>query len=425
MSRKTMILVLAATIIAEIVVVSYIIKLNKKVRVTDSNSTIALNSSQGINENPKQSASGGQGAAESPQGHTEATETQQQPEQQSQEETPTVEIPLDKQQMIGVKTVEVAIKPFVKTIRTVGRVEYDETKLATINTKVEGWIEKLYVDYTGRYVKRGEPLAEIYSPELFATQKELINTIKWAKSSNADQNQQVNQLLLKDADSMIEAARTRLKLWDITDEQIKKIEETESPIRTLTIYSPVNGYVVEKMAIQGMRMMPGEKLFDIADLSTVWILADVYEYDLALIKEGEPAKIVLSYFPNKEFDSRIEYVYPTLSDKTRTVKVRFSIQNADGELKPKMFTNVQIKIDLGKKLVIPQDSIIDTGARQVVYVDKGDGYFEPREIKIGLRADEMVEVLKGLKEGEKVAASGTFLIDSEAVLKGVTPLEQR
>lgn len=355
------------------------------------------------------------------QGHTEATETPQETAQMP-EEVPTVEIPLDKQQMIGVKTVEAIVKPFEKNIRTVGRVEYDETKLATINTKVEGWIEKLYVDYTGRYVKRGEPLAEIYSPELYATQQELINALKWKGSANADQNEQVEQFLSKDAGAVIEAARTRLKLWDITDEQLKKIEETKTPLRTLKIYSPVNGYVVEKMAIAGMRVMPGEKLFDIADLSTVWVIADIYEYELPFIKEGLPAKLSLSYYPNKEFSSKIEYVYPSLADKTRTVKIRFSNQNSDNELKPQMFTNVEIKIALGNKLSIPQDAIIDTGTRQIVYVDKGEGYFEPREIKIGLRADEMVEVIAGLKEGEKVAASGTFLIDSEAVLKGVTPL---
>ncbi len=341
-----------------------------------------------------------------------------------EEEAPTVEIPLDKQQMIGVKTVEATVKPLEKNIRTVGRVEYDETKLATVNTKIEGWIEKLYVDYTGRYVKRGEPLVEVYSPELYATQQELVNALKWKGSARAEQGERVAQFLSKDADAVIEAARLRLKLWDITDEQLRRIEEIKAPVRTLTIYSPVNGYVVEKMAIQGMRVMPGEKLFDIADLSTVWVIADIYEYELPFIKEGLPARISLSYYPDKAFSSKIEYIYPTLADRTRTAKIRLSIQNPDNELKPQMFTHIEIRIGLGPKLIIPQDSIIDTGTRQIVYVDKGEGYFEPREIKIGLRANDMVEVIAGLKEGERVAASGTFLIDSEAVLKGVAPLHQ-
>jgi Cu(I)/Ag(I) efflux system membrane fusion protein len=174
-----------------------------------------------------------------------------------------------------------------------------------------------------------------------------------------------------------------------------------------------------------MRVMPGEKLFDVADLSTVWVIADVYEYELSSIRVGETASISLSYFPGREFKTKIDYVYPTLSGETRTARVRFSIPNADGRLKPQMYTSVEIKINLGAKLAIPDDAIIDTGTRQIVYVDKGDGYFEPREVILGLRAEGYREVLKGLKAGEKVAAAAAFLIDSEAQLKGVKPLEKK
>jgi len=174
--------------------------------------------------------------------------------------------------------------------------------------------------------------------------------------------------------------------------------------------------------IQGMRVMPGEKLFDVADLSTIWIISDIYEYELSLIKVGQTAKISLSYFPGKEFTSRIDYVYPALAGETRTAKVRFTIPNPGGQLKPQMFTNVEVKINLGKKLAIPDDAVIDTGTRQIVYVDKGEGYFEPREVMLGVRAEGLREVLMGLKAGEKVASSATFLIDSEAQLKGVKPL---
>ncbi len=337
------------------------------------------------------------------------------------EEPPTVEISPEKQQLIGVKTTVVSVKPLQKVIRTVGRIEYDERRFATVNTKIEGWIEKLYVDYTGRYVKKGEPLAEIYSPELIATQQEFINAIKW-KSEIKSQKSEVEKTLSKDAESIVNAARQRLRLWDIADEQIKEIEETGTPIRTLTIYSPASGYVVQKTALQGMRVMPGERLFDVADLSTVWVLSDIYEYELPLIRQGQAAKISLSYFPGKEFSSTIDYVYPSLSGETRTAKVRFTIPNPGGLLKPQMFTNVEIKVDAGKKLAIPSDAVIDTGARQIVYVDKGEGLFEPREVMLGLRAEGFREVLMGLKAGEKVASSATFLIDSEAQLKGVTPL---
>ena len=357
-------------------------------------------------------------------GHAEgeAPQAQQQAsKEKTEEEIPTVEIPLEKQQLIGVKTVEVSVKPLHKIIRTVGRIEYDERKLATVNTKFEGWIEKLYVDYTGRYVKKGEPLAEIYSPELLATQQEFINLLRWARQG---QDNNLGRMLTKDAEAIIEASKQRLRLWDITDDQIKKIEETGKPIKTLTVYSPVSGYVLKKMALQGMRVMPGEKLFDVADLSTVWVISDIYEYEIPLIKVGQTARISLSYFSGKEFSSMIDYIYPTLSSETRTAKARFSIPNPGLMLKPQMFINVEIRINFGNRLAIPDDVVIDTGIRQIVYVDKGDGYFEPREITLGLKGTGMVEVTEGLKAGEKVASSANFLIDSEAKLKGVVPLHK-
>src|SRR5208337_451149 len=186
-------------------------------------------------------------------------------------------------------------------------------------------------------------------------------------------------------------------------------EQTGNPARTLTIYSPVSGYVVQKMAFQGMRVMPGEKLYDIADLSTVWIVSDIFEYELPLIKTGEKALISLSYFPGREFSSTIDYVYPTIAGDTRSAKIRFTIDNPGNKLKPQMYTNVDVKINLGKRLVIPDDAVLDAGKRQVVYVDKGEGNFEPREVSIGIKADGMVEVTKGLLAGERVASAANFL----------------
>ncbi len=346
-------------------------------------------------------------------------------EEDADEEENTVEIEPEKQQLIGVKTTEAAVQPMQKIIRTVGRIEYNERLLATVNTKFEGWIEKLHVDYTGKYVKKGEPLAEIYSPELVATQQEFLNVLRWKQSAVSDQQSAVSSMLAKDAERIVDAAKQRLKLWDITDEQIEKIKESGKPIRTLTVYSPVSGYVVQKMALQGMRVMPGEKLFDLADLSTVWVISDIYEYELGLIKVGQTARISLSYFPGKVFSSSIDYIYPSLSPETRTAKVRFTIDNPSAQLKPQMFTNVEIKIDMGKRLAVPDDAIIDTGTRQIIYVDKGEGYFEPREVHLGLKADGMTEVLHGVEAGERVASSGTFLIDSEAQLKGVRPVKKK
>ena len=359
---------------------------------------------------------------------------------QAVQEVPQVEIAPELQQRIGVKTVKAAVKPIQKTIRTVGRIEIDERNQATVNTKIEGWIEKLYVDYTGRYVKKGEPLAEIYSPELLATQQEFIHTKKWAGKQTIKALQEghdhgapaeapepvsdLKQMLEKDATATLEAARQRLRLWDISEEQIKKIEQTGQPVRTLTLYSPVSGYITQKMVVQGMKVMPGEKLFDVADFSHVWIVADIYEYELSTVRVGQPVKITLSYFPGRVWSSRIDYIYPVFSADTRTAKVRLTLPNPRGQLKPQMFTNVEIRIDLGRKLTIPDSAAIDTGKGQVVYVDRGNGTFEPREIQTGLRADGAVEVLRGLKAGEKVASSANFLIDSEAQLKGVKPLSK-
>jgi Cu(I)/Ag(I) efflux system membrane fusion protein len=380
---------------------------------------------------------------------TEKTKTDKLEAQQevtAAEEVPQIELSPEQQQLIGVKTVKVILKPMQKVIRTVGRIEADEQKLATINTKIEGWIEKLYVDYTGRYVRKGEPLVEIYSPELLATQQEYLSILKWtakqtvpadrpdAAQSGRDQTKtqarsepvsELRDMIAKDARATLAAARERLRLWDISEEQINRIEETGKPVRTLILYSPVSGFVTQKAAIQGMKVMPGEKLFDIADLSTLWIVADIYEYELPFVRVGQQARITLSYFPGREMTSRIDYIYPTISADTRTAKVRLTLQNPGGQFKPQMFTNVEIRIGLGKKLVIPESAVIDTGVEQVVYVDRGNGVYEPRVVQVGLRADGAVEVLRGLKGGEKVVSSANFLIDSEAQLKGVKPLRKK
>jgi len=362
-------------------------------------------------------------------------------EEQAAQEVPQVDIAPEQQKLIGVKTAKVSVSPFKKVIRTVGRVETDERRQATVNAKIEGWIERLYVDYTGAYVKKGEPLADIYSPELLATQLEFINSLKWAgKKFNADEAtheghehsasdtepvSDLQKMLNDDAAEAIEAARQRLLLWDVSEAQLAQIEETGKPIRTITLYSPVSGFITEKMALLGMKVMPGEKLFDVADLSNLWVVADIYEYELPFIKVGQNAKITLSYIDGKEMSSRIDYIYPSISGETRTAKVRFSLPNPNGQLKPQMYTNVEIAVDMGKRLIVPESALIDTGEKQVVYVDLGTGAFEPREVKLGLRANGYAEVLKGLKEGETVSTAANFLIDSEAQLRGVTPLSDK
>ncbi len=358
-----------------------------------------------------------QKTAPQPASHTAHEEAKEEPDAQTEEaeETPLVEISPEKQQMIGVKTAVVDFQPLQKIIRTVGRVEYDERRITTITTHIEGWIEKLFVNYTGRYVKKGEPLLSIYSHELISTQEEYLIAYKWRQK-------QSGTALEESAVSLLNAARKRLYIWDISDKQIEEIEELGRPVKALTIYSPVEGYVSEKTAFEGMMIKAGEPLFKIADLSNLWIIADIYEYELPFVKIGDVSRIALSYLPGREFSSKIDYIYPSLSAETRTAKVRFSIPNTGAQLMPQMFTGIEIKIGLGRKLAVPDDAVIDTGTRQVVYVDKGDGYFEPREVMLGLRAEGMREVIAGLKKGEKIAVSANFLIDSEAQLKGVKPL---
>ena len=366
-------------------------------------------------------------------GQTETPVREEGPKKASEstkDEHAAVEIPSDKQQLIGVKKVEATVRTLEKVIRTIGRIEYDETKLVTVNSKVEGWIERLHADYTGRYVKKGEPLADIYSPELFATQLEYPNLLKWRteKAHRFQRNLEfrwgdrygtTGQMITFDLEAMIQVAQQRMKFWDITEGQIKELEAEGKPKMTFTLHSPVSGYVIQKPAVRGKRFEAGEKLFDLADLSTLWVISDIYVYELPLVKVGQPAKIGLSFLPGKEFTSKIDYIYPLLAGETRTAKVRFIISNPGGQLKPQMFTNVEIKIDLGKRLVIPEDAVIDTGTRKVVYVDKEEGYLEPREVTLGLQGEGVVEVTRGLQTGEKVAAAANFLIDSEAKLKGV------
>lgn len=352
-------------------------------------------------------------------------------QQENDRESQAVEIAPDKQQMIGIKTAEAKIVPLKKTLRTIGRVEFDERKLTTVNVKVEGWVEKLYADYTGKYVKKGEPLAEIYSPELMSTQLEFINLLKWRRDQAhrfqrnvefewGDRYGTTAKVLSYDLEAVIQVAKQKLALWEIPDEEVKKLEEEREPLKTLTVRAPSSGYVFQKPAFKGTRVSPGDKIFDVVDLSSVWVIADIYEYEIPFVKIGQKARITLRYYPDKEFISKVDFVYPSLSGQTRTGRARFVIPNHNALLKPQMFADVEMEIDLGQKLAIPATAILDTGVRQVVYVDTGDGYFAPRQVKLGDRTDEMVEVIGGLKAGEKVASSAVFLIDSEAKLKGVS-----
>jgi len=319
----------------------------------------------------------------------------------------SIQLSPDRQQLLGVVLTPVAMRPMTREVRTVGRVEYDERRLAFVNTKFAGWIERLDIDFTGVFVKKGQTLMAIYSPELVSAQEEYLLALRAVRSLPAGTN--VSRELL-------DATRRRLLSWDIREDHIKELETTGKTTRTLDIHSPISGYVIEKMALQGLRVEPGMNLYKIADTSQVWIDAAIYEYEVPLIKLGQEATVDLSYAPGEVLRGKVSYVYPYLDEKTRTVRVRLEFPNPHGALKPGMYADVVLKAERGEALAVPQTAVLDTGSRKLVFVSRGEGRFDPREIKTGYLAAGYYQVLEGLAQGEKVVTSANFLIDSESQL---------
>ncbi len=320
----------------------------------------------------------------------------------------------ERQQISGVRFGKVEYRNLEKVIRTVGRMEFDEKKISMVNPKIGGWIEDLYVDYTGKIVRKGQPLLSIYSPDLVAAQEEVLLALKAKKILGASPIAEVAE----GGDRLLQGARRRLLLWDITPKQLETLEQTGEIKKSMVLYSPVDGFVMEKMAYKGMSIMPGTGLYKIGDLTSIWVIADIYEYELPFIKIGDRAQITLAYFPGETFEGTATYIYPSLDPKTRTAKVRFDLPNPEFKLKPEMWANVELKVPLGRKLVIPEDAVMDSGTMQMAFVDRGQGHFESRHIQVGSKAEGYYEVLSGVKEGERVVTSANFLIDSESQLKG-------
>jgi len=318
-------------------------------------------------------------------------------------------------QNIGVKVEDVVKRKLNKTIRAVGKVDYDERRVYSVNSKIMGWVEKLYVDYTGKLIHKGEPLMELYSPELVSTQEEYLQALRYRKSMQQSSLEEAR----KGSDDLIQSAKRRLQYWDIPESEIKALEERGTPNKTMTIYSPADGIVMEKMVQKGQNIMGGMELFKIADLSTVWVLADVYQYELPWVKVGGQVEIELSYLAGKSFKGTITYVYPYLNMETKTAKVRVEVQNTqDFELKPGMYATVKISSPTTVfDVAVPEDAIIRSGERNIAVMALGGGYFDPREVKLGLTAEGYVQILDGIREGEKIVVSSQFLIDSESNLK--------
>ncbi|OQW33181.1 MAG: efflux transporter periplasmic adaptor subunit [Nitrospira sp. SG-bin1] len=324
-------------------------------------------------------------------------------------------IPPERLQTIGVKYGQVTRRPLETAIRTVGRVAVDERRLAKVTIKFHGWIEALFVSALGDHVKKGQRLFTIYSPDLVATQEEYLLALQGRKQLGESEFPDV----ARSSQELLEATRHRLHLWDISEEHIRDLERTRQVRKTLPIHSPIAGTVIRKEVVQGAHVEPGQELYTIVDLSRVWILADIYEYELSFVKAGQKAAVTLSYDPSTVLTGQVSFIYPTLDPKTRTAKVRFELDNADEKLKPDMYANVELRVNLGTRLSIPQEAIIESGQKQVVFLHLGGGKLEPRLIKTGVKAGEWSEVLTGLNEGEHIVTSANFLIDSESRLKSV------
>lgn len=325
----------------------------------------------------------------------------------------TVKISPDRQQLIGVQYGQVTSQALARTIRTVGKVTYDETKVSRVQTKISGWIDRVYVDFTGRLVTRGQPLFSLYSPELVSTQQEFLLA---SRARDHLGTSSVKEIAANTA-SLYDSARERLRLWDISEAQITDLERRGTPVKTMTLYSPITGFVITRNAFPGQRVTPEGELYTIADLRTIWVLADVYEYEVPLIRLGQAATMTLPYLPGKTFTGRITYINPQFDNTTRTLKVRLEFPNPGEGLKPDMYANVDLRIDYGEHLAVPQEAVLDSGTEQIVFVAREGGYFEPRKVKLGPKVGTLYVVLAGLKAGEQVVTSANFLIDSESQLK--------
>jgi RND family efflux transporter MFP subunit len=324
-----------------------------------------------------------------------------------------VSIDARRQQLIGVRTARVERRRAAVDVRANGTVAFDETKETEISSKVDGWVRDLKANYTGMSVRKGDPLFTLYSPELLATENEFIVALRG--------QQQAQQSTLPEArdhaERLIQAVRERLMFWDVSVAEIREMERRGRALGVTTFVSPASGVIVEKGVVEGSRIAAGQRLFKLADLSSVWVEADVYERDLAAVRVGQAASVTLEAYPGEEFHGRVSYLYPSMAEQTRTLRVRLQFDNARGRLRPGMYGSVAMTGSASAALVVPADSVVDSGTQQIVFVTHGDGYFDPRPVKTGRRLADGIEIVEGLAEGEMVAAGATFFLDSESQMR--------
>ena len=328
----------------------------------------------------------------------------------------TVQVSAERQQLIGVKYGTAEQAPAGEVIRVVGKVAIDETRVSHVHSRTEGWIEKVHVNFVGDQVKQGQPMLTVYSPELLATQQEFLLAIK----ARAAMRHSSMAGVAGDSDALVSAARRRLQLWDLSDSQIDEVENTAKPIANVTLYAPASGYVITRNAFANQRVMPDTELYTVADLSRIWVLASAFEYQMPFLRVGQPATVSLPYAGGRTYSARVAYIQPQVDAATRTVQVRLELSNPGLTLRPEMYVNVELRSPQPDRLSVPSEAVMNTGLKQIVFVDRGNGYFEPREVETGETAGGRVRVLKGLEAGERVVTSGNFLISSESQLKSAS-----
>jgi Cu(I)/Ag(I) efflux system membrane fusion protein len=333
-------------------------------------------------------------------------------EEESQEGTNVLRVSPEKIQKLGVKTVPVQHTEIAHTVRSVGIIEADERRLHNVTLRFDGYIEKLFVNATGQSVARGQPLFEVYSPDLVSAQREYL-TAKNARTVLSKSEPWIQSGLQDLAESSLE----RLRNWGISDAELASLEREGKVRHGLTVRSPASGVVMEKSAIAGGRASVGEVLFKIADLGTVWVIAQVYEQDIGLIEAGQTIQARLDAYPSRVFQGKVTFIYPALDPATRTARIRVELPNPKGLLKPMMYAQLEIAAEIQRALAVPRSAVLESGRRTLVLVERGEGRFEPRPVKLGMRGDELIAVLEGLSEHERVVTSANFLIDAESNLK--------
>lgn len=324
-----------------------------------------------------------------------------------------VSVAPERRQMIGVRTEAIQVRPLARRIRTVGVVTADERLVRKVQTKISGWVEQLFVNFTGQRVRTGDAILSIYSPELVATQQEYLLALR----ASATRGSGGSLDAASGSGSLLESARSRLRLWDLTPAQIADLQKAGRPHRTVTLHSPIGGYVTLKPVSQGMYVTPEMELYTVTELSNVWVWADIYEDEVRFVAPGQGATIALASDPGRSRAAVVSYVNPTLETATRTLRVRLDVENPDGALKPGMYATVELAMPLGDVLALPDDAVIDTGERAIVFVAINDGRYQPRAVRLGRSAEGYREVLEGLAPGDRVVLSAQFLLDSESRLR--------